>query len=44
MTEHPTDRAQFHAMTQGTQEDWAKIFVALQGFQQRACPSACWRI
>jgi predicted HD phosphohydrolase len=34
MTEHPTDRAQFHAMTQGTQEDWAKIFVAAQAFNK----------
>ena len=34
MTEHPTDRAQFHAMTQGTQEDWAKIFVAAQSFNK----------
>ena len=32
MTELPQDRAQFHAMTEGTQEDWAKIFVAAQAF------------
>lgn len=30
MTEEPEARAQFHAMTEGTQEDWAKIFVASQ--------------
>jgi predicted HD phosphohydrolase len=34
MTEEPHDRAQFHAMTEGTQEDWAKIFVAAQDFNR----------
>ena len=34
MTEHPADRAQFHAMTQGTQEDWAKIAIAAVGFNR----------
>src|SRR3569623_2268681 len=27
MTEEPQDRAQFHAMAQGTQEDWMKIVL-----------------
>ena len=34
MTEHPADRAQFHAMAQGTQEDWAKIGMATQAFNK----------
>lgn len=34
MTEEPQDRAQFHAMTEGTQEDWAKIGMAAQGFNR----------
>jgi predicted HD phosphohydrolase len=34
MIEHPTDRAQFHAMAQGTQEDWTKIAVAAQSFNK----------
>jgi predicted HD phosphohydrolase len=34
MTEEPHDRAQFHAMTEGTQEDWAKIFIAAQDFNR----------
>ena len=32
MTEHPADRAQFHAMAQGTQEDWMKIGMAAAQF------------
>jgi predicted HD phosphohydrolase len=32
MTEHPADRAQFHAMAQGTQEDWMKIGMAAMQF------------
>ena len=38
MTEQPSDRAQFHAMAEGTQEDWTKIVVASAGFN-RALPS-----
>ncbi|HEY5049046.1 MAG TPA: HD domain-containing protein [Rhizomicrobium sp.] len=34
MTEQPQDRAQFRAMTEGTQEDWAKIYLAAQGFHK----------
>lgn len=34
MTEEIHDRAQFHAMMNGTQEDWAKIAVASQGFNR----------
>jgi predicted HD phosphohydrolase len=34
MTEQPHDRAQFKSMTEGTQEDWAKIFVATQDFNK----------
>ena len=34
VTEQPADRAQFHAMTDGTKEDWAKIFGAAQGFNR----------
>ncbi|HSZ75082.1 MAG TPA: HD domain-containing protein [Rhizomicrobium sp.] len=34
MTEHPADRAQFHAMTESTQEDWMKIFQATQPFNR----------
>ncbi|HVT25979.1 MAG TPA: HD domain-containing protein [Rhizomicrobium sp.] len=34
MTEHPTDRAQFHAMTDGTQEDWMKIGMAAMNFNK----------
>jgi predicted HD phosphohydrolase len=32
MTEHPADRAQFHAMVEGTQDDWAKIAMAAVSF------------
>jgi predicted HD phosphohydrolase len=35
MTEHPTDRAQFHAMAEGTQEDWMKIGMAAMNFNKR---------
>ncbi|HEY8698351.1 MAG TPA: HD domain-containing protein [Rhizomicrobium sp.] len=38
MTEHPSDRAQFRAMTEGTQEDWAKIATASVAFN-RELPS-----
>ena len=34
MTEHPTDPAQFHAMTDGTQEDWMKIGMAAMNFNK----------
>jgi len=34
MTEEPHDRAQFHAMTQSTQEDWMKIAMASQAFNR----------
>jgi len=34
MTEEIHDRAQFHAMVDGTQEDWAKIGMAAQGFNR----------
>jgi predicted HD phosphohydrolase len=34
MTEHPSDRAQFHAMAQGTQEDWMKIAAASMEFNR----------
>jgi predicted HD phosphohydrolase len=34
MTEHPSDRAQFRAMTEGTQEDWAKIATASVAFNR----------
>jgi predicted HD phosphohydrolase len=34
MTEEPQDRAQFHAMADGTQDDWSKIFVASQAFNR----------
>ena len=34
MTEHPADRAQFHAMAQGTQDDWAKIAMAAGPFNR----------
>lgn len=34
MTEHPSDRAQFHAMTDGTQEDWMKIGMAAVNFNK----------
>jgi predicted HD phosphohydrolase len=34
MTEHPTDRAQFHAMVDGTQEDWMKIGMAAMSFNK----------
>jgi predicted HD phosphohydrolase len=34
MTEHPSDRAQFKAMVDGTQEDWAKIAVASASFNR----------
>ena len=38
MTEHPADhaegRAQFHAMAEGTQEDWAKIAMASAVFNR----------
>src|SRR6201992_2581983 len=32
MTEHASDRAQFRARSEGTQEDWMKIAVASQEF------------
>lgn len=38
MTEHASDRAQFHAMAEGTQEDWMKIAAAAAGFN-RELPS-----
>ena len=34
MTEHPTDRAQFHAMVDGTQEDWMKIGMSAMSFNK----------
>ena len=34
MTEHPSDRAQFKAMAEGTQEDWMKIAAASVGFNK----------
>src|ERR1700761_439542 len=34
MTEHASDRAQFKAMTEGTQEDWMKIAAASQEFNR----------
>ena len=34
MTEHAADRAQFHAMSEGTQEDWAKIAMASMAFNR----------
>src|SRR5580704_7791852 len=34
MTEQPHDRAQFKAMTEGTPEDWAKIYMAAQDFNK----------
>ena len=34
MTEHPSDRAQFTAMANGTQEDWSKIAQASVGFNR----------
>ena len=34
MTEHASDRAQFHAMSEGTQEDWAKIAMASVAFNR----------
>jgi predicted HD phosphohydrolase len=34
MTEHPSDRAQFKAMAEGTQEDWTKIAMASAGFNR----------
>lgn len=34
MTQEPHDRAQFHAMTDGTPEDWAKIGMAAQDFNR----------
>jgi predicted HD phosphohydrolase len=34
MTEHPADRAQFHAMMDGTQEDWMKIAAASMEFNR----------
>ena len=34
MTEHPTERAQFRAMTDGTAEDWMKIGQAAQAFNK----------
>jgi predicted HD phosphohydrolase len=34
MTEHPSDRAQFHAMAEGTQEDWMKIGMAAMNFNK----------
>lgn len=34
MTEHPTDRATFRAMAEGTQEDWMKISAASAPFSR----------
>lgn len=34
MSEHPTDRAQFKAMAESTQEDWMKIASAAQAFNK----------
>ncbi|MGZ5940251.1 MAG: HD domain-containing protein [Rhizomicrobium sp.] len=34
MTEHPSERAQFKAMAEGTQEDWMKIAAASAGFNR----------
>jgi predicted HD phosphohydrolase len=34
MTEHPSDRAQFKAMSEGTQDDWAKIAAASVDFNR----------
>jgi predicted HD phosphohydrolase len=34
MTEHPSDRASFTAMADGTQEDWLKIAAAEVGFNR----------
>jgi predicted HD phosphohydrolase len=34
MTEEPQDRAQFHAMVDGTQEDWMKIAAASAHFNR----------
>ena len=34
MTEQSHDRAQFKAMTEGTAEDWAKIYMAAQDFNK----------
>jgi predicted HD phosphohydrolase len=34
MTDHAGDRAQFHAMTEGTQEDWATIASAAGPFNK----------
>ncbi|HWD26709.1 MAG TPA: HD domain-containing protein [Rhizomicrobium sp.] len=34
MTEHPSDRAQFKAMAQGTQDDWMKIAAASVAFNR----------
>jgi predicted HD phosphohydrolase len=35
MTDHPEERAQFHAMTKGTQDDWAKIASAAVPFNKQ---------
>jgi predicted HD phosphohydrolase len=34
MTEHPSDRAQFKAMAEGTQDDWMKIAAASLAFNR----------
>ena len=34
MTEHPSDRAQFKAMAEGTQDDWMKIAAASVAFNR----------
>ena len=34
MTEHPSDRAQFKAMSEGTQDDWMKIAAASVAFNR----------
>lgn len=34
MTEHPSERAQFKAMAEGTQEDWMNIAAASAGFNR----------
>src|SRR5690348_1589195 len=34
MIDHPEERAQFHAMTEGTPEDWAKIAIAAMSFNK----------
>jgi predicted HD phosphohydrolase len=40
MAEHPTDRARFHAMTEGTQDDWSKIATAAVAFNKEQADRA----